>query len=312
MSIPQKSLVWDCTETAHVDRSHWLMARKAGIGASEAASIFGVGYKGSSPVSVWHDKVSNEIEQLDQSSTVLIRRGSRMEPVIAAEFEDESGLHVNDPGDFTIFRSVDPALSFMFATVDRIVIDDDLGPVPGEIKNVSGRMWRDWEDDAELPLKHIVQCQHQMAVTGTDHCYLIGLVGGNELKFRLIERNQDFIDAMIPKLRDFWGYVTRNEMPPVDESEATSKLLNRIYPRDDLSIVELPSDADSWHNDLLTAKEKLKNAKAEKLAAENKIKAAIGDATYGQTPTGVRYSWKQQTRKEFISKEVSFRVLRNS
>ena len=95
MSIATTKL-WDCWQTEYLDRTSWLAARKSGIGASESASIFGVGYKGSSPVTVWYDKTTNELDQSEP--TALMRRGSRMEPVIAAEFADESGLEIIDPG----------------------------------------------------------------------------------------------------------------------------------------------------------------------------------------------------------------------
>jgi hypothetical protein len=58
------------------------------------------------------------------------------------------------------------------------------------------------------------------------------------------------------------------------------------------------------------AKEDIKEAEARKLAAENLIKAAIGEASFGDLPDGARYSWKQQSRKECVVAASTFRVLR--
>ena len=50
-------------------------------------------------------------------------------------------------------------------------------------------------------------------------------------------------------------------------------------------------------------------AEADKTALENRIKAAIGDNTYGLLPNGGKYSWKTQQRKAYQVSASSRRVL---
>jgi predicted phage-related endonuclease len=251
-----------------------------------------------------------------------MNRGKKLEPVIASEFTEETGLECFDPGDYTIYRSLDH--HWLFATLDRWCVHPEHGPIPVELKAVHGRFRNDWDPQEEPPLKYMVQVQVQMAVTGAKACYLVGLIGGDEIVVRLIERNQRFIDAMMIKLGEFWQYVHDREMPPVDESEATAALLGMIYPKDDGSEVSLPVDFIELDRELLQLKEQRKTIETRITGIENLIKAELGTATRGVLPVG-SYSWKLQTRTgidadllrsefpevaERCSKVTEFRVLR--
>ena len=317
--------VWPAICETHETRGEWLEARRSGIGASESPGIFGVGYAQQSPVTIWSSKTGGPEVEFDAAALKRMNRGKKMEPIIADEFAAEVGFPIGDPGEFTIYRSAEHP--WLFATLDRFCIHPEFGPIPVEIKNVNGRFRGDWAEDEEPPLKYVVQAMHQMAVTGTSHCYLVGLVGGDELVIRLLERNQRFIDTMVVKLREFWGFVERREMPPVDESEATRAMLGLIYPHDTGDEVSLPTDATEWDHELTDVKEKIKSLESRKTLLENQIRAAIGNASLGRLPFGEGYSWKEQTRSGIdaamlrerfpeaaavCATESSFRVLRRS
>lgn len=316
--------LFDSIVEEYESESDWLEARKSFIGASEVAAIFGVGYASQSPITVWASKTDGPRQEIPAEQLRRMNRGKKLEPIIAGEFEQETGLTAIDPGDFTVYRHLE--FPWIAATLDRYTIHDDFGPVPVELKAVNGRFRGDWDTDEEPPLKYLVQVQTQMAVTGTSHCYLVGLIGGDEVVVRLLERNQRFIEAMIPKLREFWGYVQRNEMPPVDDSEATRAMLGLIYPHDTGLEIDLPADFIDLDRELLEIKAQIKTLETRKDGIENKLKAAIGAATRGCLPSG-SYSWKAQTRTtidaeslraefpaiaEQFSKVSSFRVLRRS
>lgn len=322
-SLNQYRLVCDVIECA--SREEWLAIRRSGIGASESASVFGVGYAGTSPVTLWASKTKGYEPEFAPDQLRRMNRGKLMEPIIAQEFSEDTGLAIHDPGEFTVFRSQEH--TWLFATLDRVAIDDDYGPVPVEIKNVSGLHRSEWNQDEEPPLKYNVQCQHQMAVTGAGLCYLVALVGGDELVIRSIKRNERFIAAMLSNLDRFWGYVTRNEMPPIDESEATGMLLSWLYPKDKGTTVCLPSESVDWDSDLESIKGQIKTLEAKKTHLENLIKAAIGSNTRGELFNGGAYTLKSQSREDIdrkrltsefpdvaksCSKVTEFRVLRRT
>lgn len=279
---------WGC-------RLDWLEARKTGIGASEVASIFGVGYADTSPITVWAEKTGQAKPEFDESTLRRLNRGKRLEPYIALEFSEETGLKTSDPGEYTIFRSNE--YEWLFATLDRWCVHPEYGTIPVELKAVNGRFRSDWDEELEPPLKYNVQCQTQMAVTGASHCYLVGLIGGDELSVRLIERNDRFIEAMLSKLAKFWLHVVNRTMPPVDESEATKAVLGLIYPHDQGTEVSLPEEFTDLDLRLSTAKEAAKALEKEITGIENQIRAAIGEATKGVLPGGGGFTWKEQSRK---------------
>jgi putative phage-type endonuclease len=313
---------WPCVIETHETEAEWLEARVSGIGASEVAAVFGCGYAGTSPVTVWASKTGGPRFEFSDEQLRRMNRGKKLEPVIASEFTEETGLECFDPGDYTIYRSLDH--HWLFATLDRWCVHPEHGPIPVELKAVHGRFRGDWDAQEEPPLKYMVQVQVQMAVTGAKACYLVGLIGGDEIAVRLIERNQRFIDAMMIKLGEFWQYVTDREMPPVDESEATAAMLGMIYPKDDGTEVSLPIDFIGLDRELVSLKEQKKTIETRIEGIENRIKAELGNATRGILPVG-SYSWKLQSRTgidadllrnefpevaERCSKVTEFRVLR--
>jgi putative phage-type endonuclease len=297
---------FDCDRLELPHRQAWLEARRSLVGASDSAGIFGVGYADQSVVTVWDSKV-NPPREPDPAKLRRFKVGKLMEPALRAIFADEAGMPCESPGEFTIFRHAE--LPWLGATLDGVTLHDEYGPCPVELKNVSHFNRDEWDGD-EPPLKFAVQVQHQLAVTGASHGFLLGLVGGNEPVIKTIERNERFIGAMLIRLEEFWGYVERRELPPVDASLATAQILARLWPEDSGATIVLPPEAAEWDRQLVAAKESIKKAEAEKLAAENQLKAALKDATFGELLGGGSYSWKQQTRKGYYVEETSFRVLR--
>lgn len=296
---------------SYPSRDEWLGARSTMIGASESAAIFGVGYAGASPLTVWREKIGESAPEIEPATLRRMALGSQMEPIIGRLWSEETGRQLLTPAPWTIWRH--PEHLWLGATLDGVTIDDDRGPLPVELKHVSGRFWRDWEDDKEPPLKYVVQVQHQLAVTGAPAGYLVALVGGEDLVSRLIERDERFISqALMPRLAEFWGRVMAREMPPLDESEATAAALAAHWPRDTGETVQLPPEADQWDRDLLALKERQKVLEADRRKLESQIKAAIGEASIGQLSGGGAWTWKLQQRAAYTVAAGEFRVLRRA
>jgi putative phage-type endonuclease len=292
----------DCTLTCFDNREDWLRAR--GIGASDTAGIFGEGYSGQSAVSIWEEKRSG-LSSIEE--TTRMRVGRIIEPSLREIFRQETKLTC-DGLDLHVLRSRE--FDWMTATLDAVTEDPDAGQVPVELKNVDGRLFAEWRD--EPPLKFQIQCQHQMAVTGTNRVYLLGLIGGNTPIVKTVRRSQAFIDAMVKKLAEFWGHVQDGTMPPIDGSEATQQALARLYPGDNGKSIELPPEAIAWADQLAEAKATIKEAEAEKREAENQLKAAMGENTFGTLPGGGSFSLKTTVRhnKAREASVSTFRVLR--
>lgn len=281
-------------------RSAWLAARRSCIGASESPAIFGVGYADQSPLTIWNEKVHGAPEE-DPKKLKMFRVGKLMEPALRTIFADETGLPCDPAGEFTLYRH--DQYDFIGATLDAWTVDAR-GRAPVELKKVDF-LRGEWKDD-NVPLKFQVQTSQQMLCTETDHAYVFGLLG-NEPAVRLVPRNERFIKALIEKLEEFWGYVERREMPPVDESAATARLLAKLFPQGNGETKRIDAE---WLEQRRAAKAEIKAAEERLLSAENKIKAALGEATFGETPGGELVSWKEQHRAGYWVDECDFRVLR--
>ncbi len=282
------------------DRTEWIAERRRRLQASDTAAILGVGYKNQSALTVWESKVSGTEDPA--SNAKHLRIGKLIEPGLRAIFADETGLECLPVGDFTIYCH--PLIDWLGATLDTKVVHPAFGLSPVELKNVHFFNWHEWKADSPPPLKFAVQVQHQLAVTGASHGFLFGLIGGAEPIVRVVARDEKFIDAMIIELEKFWGYVQRQEMPPVDGSEASAQVLKRTFGRDNGASMMLPHDAVEWAVTRETCATLIKTLKEIQTTAENNIKAKIGSCSFGDLPGRADYALAEKLVRKRIKKEV--------
>src|SRR3990167_2249614 len=94
--------------------------------------------------------------------------------------------------------------------------------------------------------------------------------------------------------------------------EGDSETLLSLFPTSvEKTLTFTGSDAeeiDGWIEDRTNGLSVIKDAKAELEAIEAKLKQKLGEAEKGETGK-YNFSWRTQSRKEFIVKATSFRVL---
>jgi predicted phage-related endonuclease len=193
---------------------------------------------------------------------------------------------------------------------------DDLRGVNIQIKNSDTFMRKEWADGP--PLVYVVQVQHEMAVLNAERTILVVCFGGNRLKWYKVDRNDRLIDAMIPKLAEFWELVKTKTPPPIDGSEATLETIKRLHPDDDGSVIDLSDkEAEKWAENLETSKSNIKEHKAMEGLAKTNLLSLIGGSTFA-TVFDATFSLKTQTREKPICPHCgertgppsTFRVLR--
>lgn len=271
------------------DHEKWLEARAIGIGGSDAAVIMGMNqYK--SPYQLWLEK-TGQTEAPDLSGNQYVYWGTKNEANIADWFQEETGKKVKRLG---TLRSKE--YPFMLANVDRTVVSENAGL---EIKTAGVRQYRKWKDD-EIPDAYYCQCLHYMAVTGADYWYIAVLLGGNEAKWKRIERNEEDIQHLIMAETDFWKLVETKTPPPVDGSDSCAAALSAQYKGGDpnFSVVLQPSTEDvieSLENDKAIM-DALRKQITEK---ENRLKALLGNAEEGTTDH-YRVLWKTQAGRPSV------------
>lgn len=284
------------------NEADWLAERRKSIGASESPDVLGCGFADGGPSKVWARKRLGD----DHCDSELLAIGRIMEPAIRNAVRELRELDVSDPEGREIFRN--PQFPWLHASPDGFVHEEYATGVL-EAKNVSGWNHAEWSD-GNVPLRVQVQAQQQLLCTGLGFAYVAGLVGGNKLVCVRLERDDRFIDAMLPVLSGFWhNYVECNVIPP-DDPQVIAEVIRRLHPDDNGETVELSAAVDHLLDELEVQKEVVKQAKDLEQRLKNEIEIAIGDATYGQLPSGRVVSWKSQTRKEYVCKSSTFRVLR--
>lgn len=98
-------------------REDWLRLRKNGIGGSDAGAICGMNPY-SSPMKVYLDKISDEIDMVDNEA---MRVGRDLEDYVAKRFMEETGKKVRRSN----FMYVNDQYSFMLADIDRLIVGEN-------------------------------------------------------------------------------------------------------------------------------------------------------------------------------------------
>ena len=201
-----------------VSSTDWLRLRKSGIGGSDAGAICGVNPY-SSAMKVFHDKTSDEVEELDNEA---VRIGHDLEDYVAQRFMEATGLKVRKSN--FMYRSRE--YPFMIADVDRLVAGEDAGL---ECKTASIYNADKWEN-GNIPLHYVMQCYHYMAVTGRRTWYIAAVILGKEFTYRKLEWNDGLIDRLVEVEEDFWNnYVVKGIIPPPDGSKACDEVLEQYF-----------------------------------------------------------------------------------
>ena len=290
--------------TPGMSRLDWLKLRQKGIGGSDAAAIFGMS-RWKSPIDIWLSKTT-EISQEDEQSEAAYW-GTVLEDVVAKEFEKRTGLKVRRKNAVLQHDEYE----FMIADIDREIVGQIYINGEGEkikagleCKTASEYKKDEWKDD-EIPMEYLIQCQHYMAVTGYDAWVIAVLIGGNKFFYKVIERDDEFIEMLIKTEQDFWNnHVLANVMPPVDGSDASANVLKAMYPEAEKG-TEIQLSANE--NDLLFERAgilKMMDAYEKRIQEiENEIKATMGE---NENAVGLNFAvkWSNSSRTTVDSKRL--------
>lgn len=250
MTMKAKKLI----STASLTTEEWLRYRRMGIGGSDAPAICGLSRWGN-PLSVYLDKVSTEPPTEKESR--FMHWGHRLEPIIAAEFAELSGLKVRNCN-YILQHPIHP---WLLANIDREVIDPEHDRVGLECKNASQYKAKEWEG-GQTPEEYIVQCSHYMMVTNSPIWYLAVLIGGNDYAWRKLTRDAELEAYLFGIEQEFWKLVEARMPPAMTED---GKLFGLEFRPEPPKII-LP-------NELLPKIERYKELSAQIKIPEKELKA---------------------------------------
>ncbi len=268
------------------NRSEWLKARRAGVGASDIAAIMGIS-PWSTPFQIWASKIA---EIPEDEGNEQMRWGRILENVILDEWEAENwAVNARDQ----LIRSTD--VPIMMATPDGITLTPDFKPAVAEAKNRS-----EWSWDS-IPEHYHAQVQWQLAVTGYQIGYLIVLFAGRHLETFEIEADHDYQTRQILAAGEFWKLVEANEPPPTDGAD--NPLMASLWPYHTEQATEIGADAAM---ELYEARSADKLASGRRDAAEAVIKATLGEADTAVVGQQVVATWRNNGKgRRFLVKGES-------
>lgn len=280
--------------TKDLSREEWLRARMAGIGGSDVSAIAGLN-KYKSPMSVYLDKIGESpIEDMTSEAAYF---GTLLEDVVAQEFTKRTGMKVRNR--FAILQH--PNHPYMLANVDRMIVGKREGL---ECKTASEYLKGEWEGD-EVPTPYLLQIQHYMAVTGYEAWWIAVLLGGNKFIFKHIERDEEIIQYLIKLEGDFWAnHVIKRNPPEFDGSEASSKLLQALYPQaEPKSEIQLDKSVETLIEARDTYIEDITALETKKKEIENQIKAQMGENEIGHVGSRT-VKWSNVTTNRIDTKTL--------
>lgn len=272
------------------DRDAWLQLRNTGIGGSDAAVILGVS-PWKSALTLWAEKTGQK-EPDDLSQNQRVYWGTKNESNIADWFMEETGKKVFRRG---MMRSEEHP--FMLASVDREVVGEKAGL---EIKTAGIDQAKKWMDD-EVPDAYYLQCQWYMAVTGYERWYIAVLIGGNEARWKCIERNEAQIRVLIEAAERFWQMVESKTPPLPDGTKSSGDTLGDMYPgKSDGQVLDLrsPNVVQAYEN-MKRFAEAETFAKKAKEKAKQVIMSAMGDYEEASI-NGHKVTWRTQAGRVTI------------
>lgn len=206
------SVIW----TSYANRAEWLQHRE-GIGASEAGSVCGTGFK--TPIQLWREKLSNDAPP-DLSGDARVQFGNDVEEPLRALFCVMHPEYELDFEPYTILRR-DDHHQFMFYTPDGVLVEKSSGRV-GLYESKSATLikasdWEKWRD--RVPDGYFCQILHGMAVGGFDFAVvfaiLLNMDGDATVRAYCFERadvEQDLV-WLLDKETEFWRHCEDGTIP---------------------------------------------------------------------------------------------------
>jgi len=270
-----------------------LAERNGYIGASEAAGVLGMS-RWTTPLQIWAEKLG-QVERPDLSKNTAVRVGTALEDTVAKFFAEDTGKKVRR-NNRTLYHSKYP---FIACHLDREIVGEN---AILECKTASAYKAKEWENN-QIPQEYLIQCHHELAVSGADKCYIACLVGNSDFIWQEIARDEKIINSIIEKEVYFWKEFVEKKQMPMTISHQDSDILFQLFPKAEDTEIELTDEADALAEsiealtaDMLTCEEQIDKAK-------NTLKAMLKENTTGKARKHI-ITWKLQGRKGIDTKRL--------
>jgi len=279
-----------------------LVERRSGIGGSDAPVVLGVNpFKTS--LTLYHEK-RGDIAPDDFDDNRFIEWGNILEPAVAEKYAKETGRKIRV--DNKTYRS--KTHPYMLAHIDRRVVGGGERRAL-EIKTTSVFAGDGWGESGsnEVPASVFCQLQHYIHVLELDVIDTAVLIGGSDYRQYEIVRHDDFIAQLIEAEEEFWDRVQAGVPPEAHyEHRDTERLISKLYPGTNGSVVRLDSLAQKWADVQADAREQRLMYEKVEAGCANRIAMLMGSAAVAVLPDGTCFERKEVSRKAYEVSATSY------
>jgi putative phage-type endonuclease len=291
------------------DRPAWLAERRKYVTGTDVAAILGL-HPFQTALDVFVDKTVAQTTAAGDTSEAMAW-GRILEAPIRDEFARRFSRRMIHGGALLVSRSQE----LLAVTLDAEQYRKDRED-PGIYEGKTTTAWKagDWKADEPPPDYVQIQVQTQLLVTGARWADVFCLVGGQSPVVLEVEPLEELQEAIVQAVLDFWRDHVQAGVPP-EPTSRDAEALAKLYPKEDGSQILLPVEAVVWSDLYADLGDQMRELKAEREELKNKIRAALGKASFGVLPAdtaGGKGLWKNVTeeRKAHSVKASSSRVAR--
>lgn len=207
--------------------------------------------------------------------------GTKAEDLYLPVYADRRDVWLHRPR--IVLRN--PDFPLLTNTPDALAVENIIGGDDNEeaiVFQVEGKCINAFDgqkllSSGEIRDRDLIQCQAQMAVTGHKFLELVYFIGGNNLQWFRVERDDRIIKIIKAEVEKAWALVNSNQIPELTSRDVD--LMSDLYPRDNGNEVDM--SRDTGMKDLLVdlgyANEKLADAEEEVNKLKAQVKKLIGE-----------------------------------
>ena len=290
-------------DSRFLTNEEWVMLRRFGIGGSDAANIFDVGYE--SARSVYYNKLAAPV-LVPEAPNPIFERGHYMEPEVIKLFSVLRGATLIP--EKRMFRS--KAHPRCIADVDAVVQTPEGDIFIFEAKTTSVGNFKAWQNG--IPAVYTYQVRQYPAVLADDRIKgtYIGCIFTNDLvvagkylgseynnkdfKSAMIERNPEYEQDILAREEEWWNetVATRTLPDPSGDAEKETRAIQTFetgLPKREKRAINLSKEAlmdmvqeyEAADKKRKAAKDKLDAAEEECKALKNDLLMTLGPAEIG-------------------------------
>lgn len=248
--------------------------RTKSIGGSQAAAAAGL-HPYCSPIQLFQE-LRGELAPF--AGNERTRWGHLLEGIVRSEYVEREGCSVVIP-DEPLWH---PEHEWARATPDGIrLTNDDRHERIVEIKTAGLRAADRWGEPGsdDIPPEYYCQVAWYMWIADLPRADVALLLGGQDFAIYRVERDDEFIEALVETAHHFWEQTQLGIPPDPDYTDDYSQYLLRRYAQPRKEYLQASVELDERIVRLRDVKAQLKDLEREKAQIENEIHAAVGDAS---------------------------------